>query len=75
MGRTYKYNVDDDAAERRDFIAKLKSGSFSGPLSIQSVDVDDADPVGLLVAGRSDTSAIDAGDARNEREAHERREL
>ena len=74
MGRTYRYN-DDDAAERRDFIAKLKSGSFSGPLSIQSVDVDDFDPITILIAGRNDTSVIDAGDARNEREAHERREL
>lgn len=71
MGRTYRYN-DDDAAERRDFIAKLKSGSFSGPLSIQSVDVDDFDPITMLIAGRSNTSAIDAGDARNEREAFER---
>jgi hypothetical protein len=70
MGRTYR----SDAEEAREYIRNMKAGRSLAPVSVEIGD-DEGDVMGLLFSGRSDTSAIDAGDARNGRDAFERWEL
>jgi hypothetical protein len=66
MSRRRQIIVRQSAEERARILAELRAA----PSGIQSVDVDDdGDALALLFAGRSDTSAIDAGDLANERAA------
>ena len=54
------------AAERAAWLDELRSA----PRGVQTVDVDDEpDALSALVSGRTDTTAIDAGDRANERAA------
>ena len=54
------------AAERAAWLDELRSA----PRGVQTVDVDDEpDALSVLIVGRTDTTAIDAGDRANERAA------
>ena len=64
MARGRQAITRQSAEDRARLLAELRAA----PREIQSVDVEDeGDVLGSLLAGRTDTSAIDAGDRANER--------